>query len=437
MDYRCWKPPKLDIPVTVFLRGGGHAAWAPQPASPTHPANPMEREEATMDFSELNDRFKIYIRDFLEKTTTNPDAFHTLVSPKDEMFNKGILPGYDNDKNVSYFRYLESGKRMFDVYRQIVDFQFGGFDGLTSVMDFASGYGRLTRFLVQNLLPAKIWVSDIYADAVSWQNEYFGVHGIESTGDPKEFVNESRYSIVFVGSLFSHLPDSLFQAWLHKLYESVEEGGILVFSVHDESILPDGCTMSPNGILFQPWSESDTLDTDIYGMTWVTEAYVSRSIKNLCSEHAVPLRRYRKTLYENQDLYVVGRGSSVDLSGLGLVVTPLGGFEYCIPRHDHSVEICGWGIELTPSAQIREIELYVNGVLDQKTIPTADRADILSYFPKAVNMPVRWSFVLPRGRISTDDIVAARLLSASGADCWYYASLPEHFTSAGLKGLTT
>lgn len=239
------------------------------------------------------------------------------------MFFKALLSNYEQDVEIGFFKFTESTLRFYDAYRQIVDQVFGGFHNIDSVMDFASGYGRLTRILEQKLQLKQIWVSDIYAEALAWQKSAFGVNVVPSSPDPAKFEHRREHDIVFVGSLFPHLPTSLFHASLARLYRLVAPGGVLAFSVHDESFLPASETIDPSGLSYCRTSESGSLDADIYGMSYVTERFVGDAIGRLPG--APGWRRFHKGLYENQDLYVVG-GPGRDVSAVRIASTPMGGF---------------------------------------------------------------------------------------------------------------
>lgn len=164
----------------------------------------------------LNSDFQRFIEDLLLRK--NAKHLFTEISPKDEMFANAILPGYQDELNISFFRYIESALGMFDVYQQLVETYFGDFANVNNVLDFGSGYGRLTRSLVQHLPAKNIWISDLYSDAMAWQEQVFGVNAVVSTKDPDQFPLDQSFSVVFVGSVFSHLPDELFQRWLRRLY---------------------------------------------------------------------------------------------------------------------------------------------------------------------------------------------------------------------------
>src|SRR5262249_41626784 len=197
---------------------------------------------------------------------------NTNIHPNDQMFT--FVASDRRSEALARSAYLTSGAQQLNIVEQLVQWKFGSFDNLPSLLDFAGGYGRLTRFLVHKMSPDRIWVSDIQADAVAFQQAEFGVHGFVSTADPADLVCDRTFDCIFVASLFSHLPEATFTAWLKKLYSLLKPGGLLAFSLHDESRLPKGETMPERGIWFGEASEIDTLDTKQYGTSIVSETFV-------------------------------------------------------------------------------------------------------------------------------------------------------------------
>ena len=111
----------------------------------------------------------------LKGTFEEARQFNTKVHPSDQMLTfVASVMGSDEIGRGLYFR---SGAQLMDVVRQVVEWKFGSLEKVAAFLDFASGYGRFTRFLVQHLPADRIWVSDIQADAVAFQEEQFGVHG--------------------------------------------------------------------------------------------------------------------------------------------------------------------------------------------------------------------------------------------------------------------
>lgn len=161
------------------------------------------------------------------------------VHEEDEMWRIFYYRGSQN-LDQSLVMYFHSGWKIWSTYRQILAWRFGEPGRVGKILDFASGFGRVTRFIVQDIPPERVWISDIYARGVEFQRQRFGVHGIVSTADPADFRCDERFDAILVSSLFSHLPARTFLAWLRLLWSLLSPGGILVFSVHDEALLPAG-----------------------------------------------------------------------------------------------------------------------------------------------------------------------------------------------------
>ncbi|MEE4295343.1 MAG: class I SAM-dependent methyltransferase, partial [Wenzhouxiangella sp.] len=144
---------------------------------------------------------------------------------------------------------------------------------------------------------------------------HFGVHGLQSSAEPENFNPNQRFDVIWVASLFSHLPDGLFQRWLAQLAGLLSPGGILCFSVHDEALLPEDQVVPESGLLYLAGSENPDLDTAIYGTTFVREEYV-RSAVALVFGEGFECRRFKKLLAHEQDVYVCCGPQGPDMSGL-------------------------------------------------------------------------------------------------------------------------
>lgn len=377
-----------------------------------------------LSFDQVDPVHRAFIDDYLRLHGLEPARFCKPLPGQDEMFFRAILPNYEFDTSISAFKFAESAVRLGEAYRQLAEGVFGGFGNLDTVLDFASGWGRLTRILEQRLDARQIHVADIYHQAIDWQVSTFGVTGICSEKDPAQLSYAGKHDIVLAGSMFSHLPAGLFHAWLAKLFSLVSARGVLAFSVHDEAILPIGETMDPSGLHFLRFSESGSLELDIYGMSYVTEAFVGAAIARL-GPH-LSWRRFPKGLYENQDLYVVG-APGVDLSGLKLASTPMGGFEAATSLPTGEVQYSGWAIERTPGAAIESVAVIIDGAELMAVGPGEIRPDVQKHFPGSANAPVGWSFRLPADA-PAGAMLRAELRSSSGLRGHCYAQTPKAAT---------
>ena len=376
-----------------------------------------------LDFDRIDPRYRLWLSDYLRAYGFDPIAFCAAPQPaEDEMFFKALLPNLDGDRDIGGFKFVEATLRHYDALHQIADQMFGGFDGVSSLLDFASGYGRLTRALVQRMPVERLWISDIYADAVAWQAATFGVNTFVSVANPAELEHEQKHDIIFVGSLFSHLPAELFRAWLSHLYGMLTPRGVLAFSTHDPSLLPEGEAMDDTGIRFFRWSESGSLDPDIYGMAYVTDAFVADAVARV--DAAAGWRTFPKGLYENQALYVVA-GPERDLSTLAVASPPLGGFERATLLVDGSVEFAGWAIERTPD-QTLSVQVEVDGRPEGEAGFVAERPDIQPTFPASPTPPFGWRFRLSREQVPAGAAVRVTMASSSGLKTFAYAVMPSN-----------
>jgi SAM-dependent methyltransferase len=151
-----------------------------------------------------------------------------------------------------------------------------------SLLEFACGYGRLTRHLARVLPPSTITVSDVMPGSVDFLKTQLHVNGFDSHTDPAQLHIPSRYALIFVLSLFSHLPDGSWQAWLQKLYAALQPGGMLIISTHGQSTAREvGVTVPESGLFFVAESESRTLNPHAYGCTYTSDDYVRAAIATL------------------------------------------------------------------------------------------------------------------------------------------------------------
>ena len=74
------------------------------------------------------------------------------------------------------------------------------------MLDFASGFGRMLRFLSKRLPTDRVFASDLMRETTRFTQATFGVHSFPSAADPREIAFPRRFSAIWVGSLFTHLP---------------------------------------------------------------------------------------------------------------------------------------------------------------------------------------------------------------------------------------
>lgn len=171
--------------------------------------------------------------------------------------------------------YLSDGWRTAVELQQVLDLCGLSLGRCQHFLEFASGHGRFTRHLVQLLPQGALTVSDVVPGSVDFLQNTFGVRGFYSSTAPEQLVIAEKYDVIFVLSLFSHLPSSVWIAWLKLLHGALKPGGVLIFSTHGEKCAHlQGVDLSDHDYRFFPSSESTALDGETYGCAYAGEAYV-------------------------------------------------------------------------------------------------------------------------------------------------------------------
>jgi SAM-dependent methyltransferase len=177
-----------------------------------------------------------------------------------------------------------------------------------SILDFASGYGCVTRHLPVLFPKAHIAASDIHPAAVDFIRDKIGTKAILSSHVPEQFSPEQTFDLIFALSFFSHISDVTWGRWLHALFTTLNPGGLLIFTTHGIKsfpCFPPDAKLDERGYYFLGHSEQDDLDGAEYGSAITSRDYVFRQIA-VC--RGARLLEYEEGVwYGRQDFYVVAK----------------------------------------------------------------------------------------------------------------------------------
>lgn len=326
-----------------------------------------------------------------------PGTLDLAVDRRDEMLSF-LLRSESGDLDRALFTYFRSGASLAGALGQVLRWRFGArLERLGRLLDFASGYGRVTRFLVRDLAPQlspeQIWVSDIYSEGVRFQEERFGVRGLVSTLNPDDFargdrlasMGSDRFDAILVTSLFTHLPEPTFRAWLRVLLGLLTPGGLLAFSAHGPEVLLSGVELPESGILFQELSESGSLATRDYGSTWVDERFVRRAVQEAAVEAGiaggVSTLRLPRGLCNFQDLYLVvldEREEDRPFDSLAFQAEPQLFVERALLPRPGELELAGWAA--VRQGEVRAIEAWLDDRRVGAGAVDLERPDVAAFF---------------------------------------------------------
>lgn len=347
-----------------------------------------------------------------------PGAIDLAIDGRDEML-AFLREAHRGDRDSALFQYFQSGESIARCLGQILRWRFGDLERIHGLLDFASGYGRVTRFLVREVPAERVWVADVYAEGVRFQAERFGVHAVVSSIRPQDFACAERFDAILVTSLFTHLPEERFVAWLRVLLGLLNPGGLLAFSAHSPEVLPSGVEMPASGFLFMPTSESGSLDTSDYGSTWVTEGFVRSALERAMSPGAqgapgASLHHIERALCNFQDLYLVAPEPGVDFSSLAFQGEPQLFVEKAELDAGGNLELEGWAA--VRNGSVREVELW----LDEERLGSArvegERGDVRGFFGGSPDILSGWggSCRLPAGVSRSAAVLRLRVVDGGG-----------------------
>jgi SAM-dependent methyltransferase len=343
------------------------------------------------------------------------------IHADDEMLHFFLYTmGYPLEQAVA--AYLDSGARIWGAFRQIIAWRFGSPQACGRILDFASGYGRVTRHIVAEVPRTSVWVSDVYAEGVGFQQRTFGVQGIVSTTEPEDFRVDVSFDSILVSSLFTHLPPARFGAWLRRLGTALSPGGMVLFSVHDLSLRRDGPLPAPD-IAFVPASESGSLSPQEYGTTWVSEDYVRAAVKGALGECAV--HRIPRGLTNFQDLYVViadpdCAAHSAAFAGLRVKRQVDGFVEHCSRSGRRGLRLSGWVGDRLTGRPPEEVRVSIDGRL-AAACPAVERREI-QVLPSDPLMALGWQLrlELPPGT-ADGSVLSVSVLTSDGQEAALYS----------------
>lgn len=316
---------------------------------------------------------------------------------------------YEGDEEQALCSYYRSGSSIAAVLRQLLRWRFGEPRKTPSMLDFASGYGRVTRFLLDEVPPEAITVADVLPGALSFQRQTLGVHAVPSSVRPEELALPGGFAAIFVTSLFTHLPEARFGAWLAALMARLEPGGVFAFSTHDLALLPSEQRPS-SGICFQPHSEIAQLSTADYGSTWVDEAFVRAAL----GATGLPLAavRFERALCNYQDLWVVVPEPLETFAGLRLQ----GEVEVVVEKLEmtsRELALRGWAH--ARHGGVSRLEVVLDGILLGTVPVTLPRADVAAWVgPEAGHSGWELHAELPPSRSPAQSVLLFRAFDPKG-----------------------
>lgn len=111
----------------------------------------------------------------------------------------------------------------------------GGLGGASRVVDFGSGWGRISRTLLRQVKPTDLYCLDVDAEMTALVNTTLpGVNAMTVKPMPPTPLGDSTFDAVLAFSVFSHLSPAAHEAWAAEFGRITSTGAVVVITVLDE-----------------------------------------------------------------------------------------------------------------------------------------------------------------------------------------------------------
>jgi len=242
----------------------------------------------------------------LNQSAANQYYVESAIHPDDFVYWYIINSPSFPSRKAAIGYYFEDGNYSAKLFTDIIA-SFGiETDRAVKLLEFAAGYGCVSRHLKKNPLFDLI-SCDIHPEAVDFLAKQIGVKAVHSAHVPEEFLPPAKNDVVFALSFFSHMPKESFGRWLDALYDSLTAPGYLVFTTHglESHKMMGRPSLSTDGFWFNPASEQKDLAVYEYGTSICTQDFVNAEIIRLNGSSIVTYKQ--AYWWKHQDLWVVKR----------------------------------------------------------------------------------------------------------------------------------
>jgi len=207
--------------------------------------------------------------------------------------------------------FIESGYRTFGVFEQTLAKAGFGIQSCDTVLDFGCGCGRLIRAVHQSMPHAKMFGTEIDAEAIQWLNEnysQFGSFAVNGSLPPLPHENE-RFDLIYGVSVFTHLPETMQIAWLAELYRVAKRGCVLLLTIYNEERhrllnASNRAKLAANGFCY---IEESVPTTEGLPAFYQTAFHSHEYIRRVWGEHFEVLNIVPQALESHSDLVLLRR----------------------------------------------------------------------------------------------------------------------------------
>jgi SAM-dependent methyltransferase len=158
-----------------------------------------------------------------------------------------------NDSSEEIAHYIHVGESAMVNINAALTAAGRGWNELSAALDMACGYGRVLRWLVRRIPPARVTACELMEEAIRFCHEEFGAEPLLSKLDLAQMRFPRAYDLIWVGSLFTHLVPEEGMEFLTVLAGALAPRGVLLFSTQGPTCLAN---LAMYGWMFEDQTEA-------------------------------------------------------------------------------------------------------------------------------------------------------------------------------------
>jgi hypothetical protein len=169
-------------------------------------------------------------------------------------------------------------------------------------------------------------------------------------------------------------------------------------------------------IYFQAESESQYLDPQQYGVSYVGENWVTDTIKKVIKPDATGEKYYRipQGLCNHQDIYLIAKNPLSNIEKLKFYYHPDGNYQSCYWQNNQ-LFMNGFARDLNIDGQITQLQILLNGVHLSGGKTSWEMKETSFYFQNRLIPEYEWRYILDLNdqqiALKPDDVLLVKLVN--------------------------
>jgi SAM-dependent methyltransferase len=186
-------------------------------------------------FSGLDDETWFWMNTFGRRRRK---AIARLVAKMPEVSMQETFTGSSGDST------LREGFNAYRLFKKCYETHVGPIGSCRAVLDFGCGWGRIIRFFLKDVEPESLFGIDHSEEVIRIcheTNKWCKFAMIEPS--PPTSFPEQYFDLIYLYSVFSHLPEEMHWAWLKEFHRLLRPDGMLIATTFPRNFIQDCKTM--------------------------------------------------------------------------------------------------------------------------------------------------------------------------------------------------